>query len=65
MTRHWSDERETRREMYNRHNGILIGCRTCGHGFTSKRNLKAHDCAERQKWNIERGNNADGTTKRS
>lgn len=36
---------ETRREMFNRHNGILMGrCPKCGAGFTSKRNQQGHTC---------------------
>jgi hypothetical protein len=37
---------ETKREMFNRHNGLLIYCNKCKCGFTSKRNLKSHICRE-------------------
>lgn len=35
---------ETRKEMFRRHNGLLIYCPKCKCGFTSKRNLKGHTC---------------------
>lgn len=46
--------RESKREMLNRHNGILPGgnCIACTAGFTSFRNADSHWCTGMPKWRV-------------
>lgn len=46
--------RESKREQFNRHNGILPGgnCLGCDAGFTSFRNADSHSCPTMPNWRV-------------